>query len=106
VVNRRDEALAKGAIERLLMPGLGVQAKQGASAILRSLGIDEHTALAEAREARQPLTEPLRKDSAAGGIVVRSPMDSGHVLRLEMSPSEAVSLAVATQDAITRGRAR
>jgi Protein of unknown function (DUF3117) len=104
-VKARDAAMAKAAVATLLVPGLGVQAKQGATALLRSLGIDPHVALGEAREARKPLAGPLRKDSAGGAIVVRTPLDNGGVMALEMSPGEAVGLACAVQDAITRGRA-
>jgi hypothetical protein len=70
---------------------------------VRSLGIDEDTAMAEAREAVKPsgTAGPLRKDAGSpGGITMRVPMDGGAVLGLELSPRETNALVCAAYDAL------
>ena len=99
----RDEAVAKSAVAALLEPDASAERKRGASAVLRSLGIDEYTAMAEAREAVKPsgTAGRLRKDAGVpGAITVRAPMGEGGTIALEMTPAEAVSLVNAVHDAI------
>ena len=116
-MNARDAALAKAAVDTLLTPGMGVAARGGASAVLRSLGIDEYTALAGAREAayRPPVRGPLRKarvlfdssdfDSSGGvqpTVRLRRSLPDGKCLTLELDDKEALGLVNTTLEALGR----
>lgn len=104
MVKPRDRAAVQAAVD-VLLKSSSAESRRCASATLAGLGIDEHTALAEAREASRPSGRPgpLRKDGAAhGGITVRAPMGNGTVLALDMTPAEAVSLVSAVQDEMSR----
>ena len=96
----RDAALVKQAVATIITPGMGAEAVRCAKSALASLGVDEYLAVAQAREAAKPVHGPLRKDGAAGALVVRAPLDSGHTLVLECSPAEVAGLVNGAYDAL------
>ena len=101
----RDRAAADYAVRALLCKEASAETHRGASAVLASLGIDEHLALAGAREAVRPpgVVGALSKDTAlAGAVVVRTPLDGGGTLSIELTAGEALGLAGAVQDALYR----
>jgi hypothetical protein len=104
-MNRRDEVDASAAVATLLRKDAGGELRRCASATLAALGVDEYTALAEARAAVEPSGAPgtLRKDAGGGGgITVRSAMDGGRTLSLEMSEAETSALGAAVADALAK----
>jgi hypothetical protein len=102
----RDQAtgeIAKAA-EVLATPGMGVEARAGASALLKSHGVDEHTAVEQARRPGPTGTPgPLRKAaSPAAAVTVKAPLGDGRTVGLEMSAAEANGLVNAVMDALGR----
>ena len=58
-MRRRDQAAADAAVQ-VLLKSSSAEMRRCASAALASLGIDEHTALVDAREARKPTGSLVR----------------------------------------------
>jgi hypothetical protein len=103
-VRRRDREAADAAVSVLLRKGEGAELRRGASATLAALGIDESSALAEARAAasgRAGVREPLMKVSASAvPITIAHESASGDRWVLEMTRAEAAAFADAALAAL------